>query len=133
MTKRNNNQPSPIDNPKASNILVDDEEQVRRMLGRTRRRHGKRDGSFKRSGTSNPNARHDPRPGQDIRADRYSHKPTRLTDIEFRLIKSHTQVGYDILKEIEFPWPIARMVHQHHEKMDGSGYPLGKHVVMHFS
>ena len=52
-------------------------------------------------------------------------KPTRLTDIEFSLIKSHAQVGYDILKEIEFPWPIARMVHQHHEKMDGSGYPLG--------
>jgi len=52
-------------------------------------------------------------------------KPTRLTDIEFALIKSHSQVGYDILKEIEFPWPIARMVHQHHEKMDGSGYPLG--------
>jgi len=52
-------------------------------------------------------------------------KPARLTHIEFALIKTHAQVGYDILKEIEFPWPIARMVHQHHEKMDGSGYPLG--------
>jgi len=52
-------------------------------------------------------------------------KPTRLTDIEFALIKTHPQVGYDILKEIEFPWPIAQIVHQHHEKMDGSGYPQG--------
>ncbi len=60
-------------------------------------------------------------------------KPARLTHIEFALIKTHAQVGYDILKEIEFPWPIARMVHQHHEKMDGSGYPLGKQVIMHFS
>ncbi|MDQ1336624.1 MAG: Response regulator [Thermodesulfobacteriota bacterium] len=52
-------------------------------------------------------------------------KPTHLTDIEFALIKTHPQVGYDILKEIEFPWPIAQIVHQHHEKMDGSGYPQG--------
>jgi len=52
-------------------------------------------------------------------------KPTRLTDIEFNLIKTHARVGYDILKEIEFPWPIAQMVHQHHEKMNGSGYPQG--------
>jgi putative nucleotidyltransferase with HDIG domain len=52
-------------------------------------------------------------------------KPTRLSDIEFALIKTHPQIGYDILKEIEFPWPIARMVHQHHEKIDGSGYPQG--------
>jgi len=52
-------------------------------------------------------------------------KPTRLTDIEFGLIKTHPRVGYDILKEIEFPWPIAQMVLQHHEKMNGSGYPQG--------
>ncbi|MFP4086920.1 MAG: HD domain-containing phosphohydrolase [Desulfobacteraceae bacterium] len=52
-------------------------------------------------------------------------KPTRLADFEFALIKTHPQVGYDILKEIEFPWPIAQMVYQHHEKMDGSGYPRG--------
>ncbi|MCF8120136.1 MAG: HD domain-containing protein, partial [Deltaproteobacteria bacterium] len=52
-------------------------------------------------------------------------KPTRLADFEFALIETHPQVGYDILKEIEFPWPIAQMVHQHHEKMDGSGYPQG--------
>lgn len=52
-------------------------------------------------------------------------KPSRLTDIEFQLIKSHSQVGFDILKDIEFPWPIAEMVFQHHERFDGSGYPRG--------
>ncbi|MFH0789151.1 MAG: PAS domain S-box protein [Pseudomonadota bacterium] len=52
-------------------------------------------------------------------------KPTKLTDLEFSLIKTHTQSGYDILKDIEFPWPIARIVHEHHERMDGSGYPNG--------
>jgi putative two-component system response regulator len=52
-------------------------------------------------------------------------KPTRLADYEFALIRTHPQVGYDILKEIEFPWPIAHMVYQHHERMDGSGYPQG--------
>jgi PAS domain S-box-containing protein/putative nucleotidyltransferase with HDIG domain len=52
-------------------------------------------------------------------------KPGKLDDYEFRLIKNHAQVGYDILKEIEFPWPIAKIVYQHHERMDGSGYPRG--------
>jgi len=52
-------------------------------------------------------------------------KPTRLTDLECRLIKTHSQAGYDILKDIEFPWPIARIVLEHHERMDGSGYPQG--------
>ncbi|MBN1843854.1 MAG: HD-GYP domain-containing protein [Deltaproteobacteria bacterium] len=52
-------------------------------------------------------------------------KPTRLTDIEFSLIKTHSQVGYDMLKTVEFPWPIAPTVLQHHERMDGSGYPQG--------
>jgi PAS domain S-box-containing protein/putative nucleotidyltransferase with HDIG domain len=52
-------------------------------------------------------------------------KPTKLSDIEFRLIKSHAQAGYDILKDIDFPWPIARMVLEHHERIDGSGYPHG--------
>jgi putative nucleotidyltransferase with HDIG domain len=50
-------------------------------------------------------------------------KPGKLTTIEFSLIKNHVQAGYDILKDIEFPWPVARIVHEHHEKMDGSGYP----------
>ena len=49
--------------------------------------------------------------------------PTKLTNLAFDLIKTHAQSGYDILKDIEFPWPIARIVHEHHERMDGSGYP----------
>ena len=52
-------------------------------------------------------------------------KPTKLTNNEYALIKVHPQAGYDILKEIDFPWPIAQMVYQHHERIDGSGYPLG--------
>jgi putative nucleotidyltransferase with HDIG domain len=49
--------------------------------------------------------------------------PRRLTDAEFELVRIHPQVGYDILKEIEFPWPVAEIVLQHHERLDGSGYP----------
>jgi putative nucleotidyltransferase with HDIG domain len=52
-------------------------------------------------------------------------KPGRLSDIEYDLIKTHSQKGFDILKEIEFPWPIAKIVLQHHERLDGSGYPDG--------
>lgn len=52
-------------------------------------------------------------------------KPGRLTDIEFRMIKAHAQVGYDILKTINFSWPLAQVVRQHHERLDGSGYPDG--------
>ena len=52
-------------------------------------------------------------------------KPTRLRDTEFSLIKDHPQVGYDILKTIEFPWPVAQIVLRHHERLDGSGYPQG--------
>ncbi len=52
-------------------------------------------------------------------------KPGKLSPIEFELIKTHPQTGYDILKNIEFPWPVAQIVYQHHEKLDGSGYPLG--------
>ena len=52
-------------------------------------------------------------------------RPGRLTEIEFSLVKVHAQVGYDILKGIEFPWPIAQMVLQHHERLDGTGYPQG--------
>ncbi len=52
-------------------------------------------------------------------------KPSQLTDHEFGIIKTHPQAGYDILKNIEFPWPIARMVLEHHEKFNGSGYPQG--------
>jgi PAS domain S-box-containing protein/putative nucleotidyltransferase with HDIG domain len=49
--------------------------------------------------------------------------PRKLTNLEFNLIKTHAQSGYDILKDIEFPWPIARMVLEHHERMNESGYP----------
>ncbi|HQM45716.1 MAG: PAS domain S-box protein [Syntrophaceae bacterium] len=51
--------------------------------------------------------------------------PRRLTELEFGLIKTHAQSGYDILKEIEFPWPVARIVLEHHERLNGSGYPFG--------
>ena len=50
-------------------------------------------------------------------------KPGRLTETEFSLLKIHPRIGYDILKEIEWPYPIAEIVLQHHERMDGSGYP----------
>jgi len=52
-------------------------------------------------------------------------KPGTLTDTEFNLIKAHPQLGFDLLKEIDFPWPVAEMVLQHHERIDGSGYPQG--------
>jgi putative nucleotidyltransferase with HDIG domain len=52
-------------------------------------------------------------------------RPGPLNDLEYGLIKNHVQYGYDILKKIEFPWPLAKIVHQHHERMNGSGYPLG--------
>ncbi len=52
-------------------------------------------------------------------------RPGQLVDLEFSLIKTHPQVGYDIIKDIEFPWPVAAMIRQHHEHMDGTGYPLG--------
>lgn len=52
-------------------------------------------------------------------------KPGRLTEIELGMVKTHPQVGYDILKTTEFPWPVAQIVLQHHERMDGSGYPQG--------
>ncbi len=52
-------------------------------------------------------------------------KPGRLNEMEYNFIKMHPQAGYEILKEIDFSWPIAEMVHQHHERMDGTGYPQG--------
>jgi len=52
-------------------------------------------------------------------------KPGKITEVEFNLIKAHPQTGYDILKTIEFPWPVAEIVYQHHERLDGSGYPRG--------
>jgi len=52
-------------------------------------------------------------------------KPAKLSPVEFKIIKTHPYSGYEILKEIEFPWPVARMILEHHERMDGSGYPGG--------
>ncbi len=52
-------------------------------------------------------------------------KPGQITAIEYGIIKTHPQVGFDILKTIKFPWPVAAIVLQHHERLDGSGYPLG--------
>jgi PAS domain S-box-containing protein/putative nucleotidyltransferase with HDIG domain len=52
-------------------------------------------------------------------------KPGKLSSIEMQLIKTHSQTGYDIIKDIEFPWPVARIILEHHERMDGSGYPNG--------
>jgi putative nucleotidyltransferase with HDIG domain len=50
-------------------------------------------------------------------------KPTKLSEIEFSLIKEHARRGFEMLKDVESPWPLAEIVHQHHERMDGSGYP----------
>ncbi len=52
-------------------------------------------------------------------------KPGQLSEIEFNLLKTHPQVGFDILKDISFPLPIAQIIYQHHERIDGSGYPQG--------
>jgi PAS domain S-box-containing protein/putative nucleotidyltransferase with HDIG domain len=52
-------------------------------------------------------------------------KPAKLTPAERSLVEQHTVVGYEILKEVEFPWPVAGMALQHHERLDGSGYPQG--------
>jgi PAS domain S-box-containing protein len=50
-------------------------------------------------------------------------KPTKLTEIEFALIKEHSRSGYEMLKDVESPWPLAEIVYQHHERINGSGYP----------
>jgi len=52
-------------------------------------------------------------------------KPGKLSKIEMMLVQTHVEAGYDIIKNIEFPWPIARMILEHHERIDGSGYPQG--------
>ena len=52
-------------------------------------------------------------------------KPGKIDEHEFGIIKSHPQIGYNILKKIDFPWPISQIVYQHHERIDGSGYPQG--------
>ncbi len=59
-------------------------------------------------------------------------KPGVLTEAEFALIKQHAQAGHDIVAGIDFPWPVAAMILQHHERLDGSGYPnrLGGDAIM---
>ena len=52
-------------------------------------------------------------------------KPAALKPVEFNIVKTHAQAGYELLRDVDFPWPIADMVHQHHERLDGSGYPQG--------
>ncbi len=52
-------------------------------------------------------------------------KPAELTEPEFEIVQSHSQIGFDVLKNIEFPWPVAHIVLQHHERLNGSGYPKG--------
>jgi HD-GYP domain-containing protein (c-di-GMP phosphodiesterase class II) len=54
-------------------------------------------------------------------------KPGRLSPLEFEMVKQHTLVGYDILSRASLPWPIAEVALQHHERLDGSGYPNGLH------
>ncbi len=52
-------------------------------------------------------------------------KPTRLTPTEIQIVREHALMGFNILKDVKFPWPVAEIAHQHHERMDGSGYPQG--------
>ncbi len=52
-------------------------------------------------------------------------KPRKLTKEEYEIIKTHSEEGYKILKSIYFPWPVAEIIYQHHERIDGSGYPRG--------
>ena len=52
-------------------------------------------------------------------------KPGKLSAIEMQLVSAHSQAGYDVLKSVSFPWPVAQVALQHHERMDGSGYPQG--------
>ena len=53
-------------------------------------------------------------------------RPGRLSEAEMSLLRNHTVAGYEILRDIPFPWPVANMILNHHERMDGSGYPEGK-------
>ncbi|HTI80685.1 MAG TPA: HD domain-containing phosphohydrolase [Acetobacteraceae bacterium] len=60
-------------------------------------------------------------------------KAGRLTTIEYQLLQTHPQVGFDIVKSVDFPWPVATMILQHHERLDGSGYPehlRGEQIIL---
>ena len=55
----------------------------------------------------------------------FLNRPGRLSPLELEVIKTHATAGFGIVKDIDFPWPVAQMIHQHHEHLDGTGYPLG--------
>ena len=60
-------------------------------------------------------------------------RPGKLDQLEFRFIRTHSEVGYEIIKGVDFPWPVAEMVVQHHEWLDGSGYPKnlrGEEIIL---
>jgi len=50
-------------------------------------------------------------------------KPGKISPVEYELVKNHVQAGYDLLKKVTFPWPIAQPILEHHERLNGSGYP----------
>jgi putative two-component system response regulator len=52
-------------------------------------------------------------------------RPGKLSALEFQLIQGHARASYEVLKDVEFPWPVAQVALQHHERIDGSGYPQG--------
>jgi PAS domain S-box-containing protein/putative nucleotidyltransferase with HDIG domain len=52
-------------------------------------------------------------------------KPGKISEAEFQMIKAHSDIGYEIMKSVEWSWPVAMIIRQHHERLDGSGYPLG--------
>ena len=52
-------------------------------------------------------------------------KPSRLSVLEFDMVRAHAQAGYEVIRQVDFPWPVAEIVRQHHERLDGSGYPQG--------
>jgi len=63
----------------------------------------------------------------------YLAKPTVLSKVERAVIKCHAEAGFEILRNIQFPWPVAQIVYQHHELLDGSGYPrglTGEHILL---
>ncbi len=60
-------------------------------------------------------------------------KPGKISDLEMSIIKTHPQIGYDLLSKIKFPWPVAKTILEHHERMDGSGYPFrlnGSEIIL---
>jgi HD-GYP domain-containing protein (c-di-GMP phosphodiesterase class II) len=52
-------------------------------------------------------------------------RPGKLTPLEYSLVQTHVEAGYGLLQPIDFPWPLAEIIYQHHERLDGSGYPRG--------